>query len=432
MKKTILSILILSFVSLFTYAQHNKCGTMINFNERLKENPNLIQDLQQVEKDIKAWIKSHKVDKSGGPALITIPTVFHVVYNPSIPEQNIHDSLIYSQLDVLNRDYRRLNPDTVNTRTIFDSIAADIQVEFCLASVDPQGNWTSGINRVQTTQTSFFTTPFDNSVKSSSTGGADPWPASDYLNIWVCDMGFNGIPFVLGYAQFPNDDPNTDGVVITYQHFGDRWWDANAAPANLGRTATHEVGHWLGLYHIWGDGDCTQIDSVPDTPNADAASQSDCDTTKNTCDDSSTPFWNGIDPPDMVENYMDYSADACMNMFTLGQKTRMWGFINNSSRTSLLSSTKCALTSINENDLYQINVMVYPNPANSDLTLEWPSEIKFKKLILFDVLGNKVVETDLQQVNGKYLLNLNGIDKGAYLVQLSNGYKTITKKVIVN
>jgi hypothetical protein len=318
-------------------ALDEKCASMHSRSYRIQQDPSLAARLQLSEQRAQQWLQQNgSVLMRNG--IVTIPVVVHLVYNPSIPESNIHDSLIYSQIQILNEDFGRYNADTSNTRDIFDSIAVNVGVQFCLSSVDPNGNPTTGINRVSST-TSHFLTPFNNSVKSAAAGGADPWPADQYLNLWICDMSFNGSPFVLGYAQFPGDDPATDGVVIQYNYIG-RTNDPNTAPSNLGRTTTHEVGHWLGLRHVWGDGDCTMDDFVCDTPDAVDQSNFDCNLSANTCDDLGNSFWGLSNPPDMVENYMDYSADACMNMFSRGQRDRMWSFLS-TDRIGLFSSNGC-------------------------------------------------------------------------------------------
>jgi len=271
----------------------------------------------RIEQQTQRW-ESQPVEQRSNQAntVVTIPVVFHVVYANGT--QNISDAQIMSQLQILNDDFRRLNSDADNTW----SQAADSEVEFCLATNDPQGNPTDGILRVSTTVSSFGTS--DN-VKFSSSGGSDAWPAGSYLNFWVCNVGGG----ILGYAQFPGGSAATDGVVCDYRYVGDM--GTATAPFNLGRTATHEVGHWLNLYHIWGDGNCNQDDQVSDTPNSDAANFG-CATGHQSC--SST---------DMVQNYMDYSDDACMNLFTSGQKTRMQAlFAPGGFRASLATSDGCA------------------------------------------------------------------------------------------
>src|SRR5947209_8907855 len=190
--------------------------------------------------------------------VIHIPVVVHVVYNT--PSENISLSQIQSQIKALTRDYRAKNADKSKVPAVWSGLVADVSVEFSLATKDPQGKPTQGFTTTQTTQTSFGT---NDDVKSSAKGGADPWPSNKYLNLWVCTLGGG----LLGYAQFPGGPAATDGVVILNTAFGTT--GTATAPFNLGRTATHEVGHWLNLNHIWGDtSDCSGTDHVSDTPHA--------------------------------------------------------------------------------------------------------------------------------------------------------------------
>jgi pregnancy-associated plasma protein-A len=236
---------------------------------------------------------------------IKIPVVVHVVYND--PSENISDSQINSQIAALNRDYQLKNSDKSKIPAIWKGLAANVGIEFALATKDPKGKATNGITRSQTTRSSFST---DDAVKAKKTDGADPWPSNKYLNLWVCTLG-NGL---LGYAQFPGMPPKTDGVVILNTAFGTT--GTAAAPFNRGRTATHEVGHWLNLNHIWGDtNDCTGTDHVSDTPAAQLPNFGKPKFPHITC--SNGP--NG----DMFMNYMDYVDDAAMFMFTTGQAARM-------------------------------------------------------------------------------------------------------------
>lgn len=223
----------------------------------------------------------------------------------------------------MNEDFRRLNSDRFNTPSAFSSVAADIEIEFRLARIDPNGNPTTGITRTETSITGFSWT--QNDVKSSNTGGRNAWNTQRYLNIWVCNIN-QPIP-VLGYAQFPFDfaiSPNTDGVVIDYKYFGKE--GNTVSPFNKGKTTTHEIGHWLNLFHIWGDDDiengicdtseCSGTDHVDDTPNQGERNYGCPSFPKVDCCTSSS---SGV----MFMNYMDYTDDACMNLFTNGQKERM-------------------------------------------------------------------------------------------------------------
>jgi hypothetical protein len=238
--------------------------------------------------------------------VIRIPVVVHVVWNEAT--QNISDEQIQSQIDVLNQDFRRLNPDVSQVPAVWQSLVGDAQIEFFLAEEDENGNRTSGITRTQTTEVSFSS---DERVKSNATGGADPWPSDRYLNMWVCQLGGG----LLGYAQFPGGPAATDGVVITHTGFGTT--GTAATPFHLGRTATHEIGHWLNLYHIWGDdgSGCTGSDEVNDTPNQAGPNIGKPSFPHISCNNGP----NG----DMFMNYMDYTDDDGMCMFTAGQIIRM-------------------------------------------------------------------------------------------------------------
>jgi len=295
------------------FGQERTCSTMDQLEEEIRENP-LRQSVLNAIEDHTNMVLSGAT-RSAVTGVITIPVVVHVVYNTT--SENISTAQINSQIDVLNKDFRRTNTDA----TSLWPQAADSEIQFCLATVDPSGNPTSGITRTSTTSTSFSS---GNNMKFNSTGGKDAWPAGSYLNIWVCDLSGG----LLGYAQFPGGSASTDGVVIDYQYFGTV--GTATAPFNLGRTGTHEVGHWLNLRHIWGDGPCGVDDFVADTPESDAPNY------------GCTPSHVSCGTVDMVQNYMDYSDDACMNLYTAGQKARMRALFNaGGARVSLLSSAGC-------------------------------------------------------------------------------------------
>jgi Pregnancy-associated plasma protein-A len=235
-----------------------------------------------------------------------IPVVVHVVSNTA--EQDISDEQVVTQIDVLNRDFRATNPDTSAVPSVFAGLVADTQIEFFLATTDPDGNPTSGITRTSTSVQSFGS---NDGVKSAATGGADAWPADRYLNMWVCPLSGG----LLGYAQFPGGPPETDGVVITTTAFGTL--GTARPPFDLGRTATHEVGHYLNLFHIWGDDGtgCRGSDLVDDTPNQGS---------ENTGRPTFPHISCGNGPNgDLFMNYMDYVDDTVMVMFTHGQAARM-------------------------------------------------------------------------------------------------------------
>ncbi len=313
------------FILALVWGQRHRCGTMERLQHLIQQDPAILERMAEVEAQTKAYIEAQRhLPQQRTANVITIPVVVHIVYRTSA--ENISDAQVQSQIEVLNEDFQRLNADASNTPSLFQSVAADAEIRFCLATRDPLGNPTNGITRTQTTKTSFSV--YTDDVKYSSQGGKDAWPTDQYLNIWVCNLGGG----VLGYAQFPNGGPAaTDGVVIDYRYFG-RGGSAQA-PYNKGRTATHEVGHWLNLRHIWGDAQCGD-DYVNDTPVQQGPNYG-CPTfPKPSCGNTS----------DMFMNYMDYTDDACMNLFTQGQKTRMRAVLApNGFRAGLLSSLGCAL-----------------------------------------------------------------------------------------
>ena len=234
-----------------------------------------------------------------GPAarwkVVTLPTVVHVVYHTAA--ENISDAQVKSQFKVLNKDFRKQNPDRTRVPAVWAGLVADAGVRFKLVK----------ITRTQTSRTAFGD---DDSVKSGATGGADPWPTKTHLNIWVCTLAGG----LLGYAQFPGGPAVTDGVVILNTAFGTT--GSATAPFQLGRTSTHEIGHWLNLRHIWGDTeDCSGSDFVADTPNAEGPNYGKPTFPHLSCGNGPSG--------DMFVNYMDYVDDGAMFMLTIGQAARM-------------------------------------------------------------------------------------------------------------
>ena len=321
MKKTI-TLSIMSFLFAFcAFAQVDReCATMKNLEYRKQNDPQLAQRMEDIETFTRQKLQqmdSNSQNKVVGD-IITLPVVIHVLYRNAT--ENISVAQIQSQLDVLNEDFRRTNPDADNTW----SQAADTQIEFCLATVDPNGNATTGITRKSTTRRDWGTS---DDMKRSSTGGIDPWDTSQYLNMWVVPQMLSNGGTILGYAQFPGGSAATDGVVMGYNYFGRV--GAVSAPFDGGRTTTHEVGHFLNLRHIWGDSNCGN-DFVSDTPTH-QTSNGGCPVGQVSCGST-----------DMVQNYMDYTNDSCMNLFTTGQKNRMRAVLEAGGvRRSLALSDKC-------------------------------------------------------------------------------------------
>lgn len=314
-----------------------RCGSTKYETLQLQLNPNRERN-QQFENWIQQKLTTKRFENQrtqGTQSVYTIPVVVHVIHNGEAigTGTNISDNQILSQIQAMNKDFQRLNADAVNTPAEFVGVAGSFDLEFVLAKQDPFGAPTTGINRVQGTKTVW--TISDNATFKA----LSYWPAEDYLNIWVIN-----IPSYLGYAQFPvsslpglEDAPNdrlTDGVVIDYTVFGSNFEGLGTfaldSKYNRGRTCTHEVGHFFGLRHIWGDvSGCSGTDYVDDTPNQSANYVGQCPTdTRTTCGSN-----------DMYMNYMDYTNDACMNLYTQGQVARMTVVVENSPRRySLLNS----------------------------------------------------------------------------------------------
>ena len=307
----------------FNCISQQRCHTT-EYEENLKNQYSQYkQERKKVNKETNHWIKNNYNNEN---SIVTIPVVVHVVWNTT--QENISDQQIFSQIDVLNADFRRTNIDAIMTPTVWTSIAADTEIEFCLATLDPNGTFTSGITRTQTSQTSFSIQA--DAMKSTSTGGIDPWDQDNYLNIWVCDLSGG----ILGYATPPSSFNNPDdGVVIGYNYFGTL--GTVQAPYNKGRTCTHEVGHWLNLDHLWGSGGNCGNDNVNDTPTQEEENYN-CPAFPHNANSCGTSNSSG----DMFMNYMDYTNDGCMNFFTLGQKARMIAAINQY-RINLLNNNLC-------------------------------------------------------------------------------------------
>jgi len=406
-------ILFISFILSFSLGAQtniNRCGTMEYLAYQKQNDPSLTARMQKIEKETQAYIQSFYDPNQKG--VIVIPVVVHVLW--SLNTQNISDAQIFSQIDVLNEDFRRLNADTTNTPSLFKGVAADCEVEFCLAKQDPQGHYTTGITRTQTTKAVFELG--DNDAKFDSLGGHDIWDRDKYLNIWVVPAINDGSSTgILGYSQFPGGAAATDGVVIQYRNFG-RVGNLSSY-YNKGRTVTHEVGHWFNLYHIWGDdgNGCWGTDYVNDTPNQ-ADETYGCPTfPQQSCSNTS----------DMFSNYMDYSDDVCMNLFTQGQKARMWATLNGF-RSPLSTSPGCISVGIDFNKK-SFHILIYPNPSDGRVLIDF-NEIYNGKIVITNSLGQEILEENIDN-KSKCNLAIPGAVNGIYFVAIFSDKKYIVRKL---
>ncbi|MDB4835096.1 M43 family zinc metalloprotease [Cyclobacteriaceae bacterium] len=365
--KKLANIFLFLFLTNITFGQERECLTDELHH---KDSAYIVNAREQA---IKRHISSPQLRSN---VTYVIPVVFHIVHNNAlgiiggVRNTNITDTQVYSQLQALNEDFRRQNADTVNTPDIFKSVSADVNIEFCLASYDPNGNTTTGITRHYSNELPFNSR---NSLENKKLKEYGYWPADQYLNVWVTDL-FGTIG---GYATYPTDINLSglegyttplfnDGVVADYLAFGKETGMVISGNYNLGRTVTHEVGHWLGLIHTWGNSnDCIATDYCNDTPSQFEASTG-CPTDQSSCT-----------ARDMFENYMDYSYDACLNIFTQDQKSRMRAVMELSPRrAALLSSQGCCIADnsatlplIETFDTPSDVLVTYPNWTISNETL---------------------------------------------------------------
>jgi Pregnancy-associated plasma protein-A len=274
--------------------QTRNCAAQEVYEQQLAADPVFAIRRAEIESFLEEYAKTVQL-RSG--SLVTIPVHFNVLYKTAA--QNISIAQLQSQIDVLNADFGAMNADYNNTPSLFQGVrSGDIGVAFSWDS-------SSGLTRKSTNKTSWQA---NDSMKKASQGGINPTTPTTKLNIWVCNLSGG----ILGYAQFPGGNSATDGVVLDDNATGST--GTAQSPYGLGRTATHEVGHWLNLRHIWGDATCG-TDLVSDTP-VHNASNGGCPAYPH----NSTCSGN---PVEMTMNYMDYTYDACMYMFSVGQKTRM-------------------------------------------------------------------------------------------------------------
>ena len=387
------------------------CGTMEVLAAQLAADPAQAQRMAAIEAHTKQLLANPALKRTITGTVI-IPVVVHVLYNTAA--QNISDAQVQSQLTVLNEDYRKLNMDASKTPAIYAGLAADANVQFVLAKRDPSGLATSGVIHKYTKTASWST---NDAVKNSKRGGDDAWDASKYLNLWACNLGQG----LLGYAQFPGGSPSTDGVVILYSAFGSRAkYSAGTyiSAYDLGRTASHEVGHWLNLRHIWGDdsGACTGSDQVADTPNQGAENYG--------C--PAFPHVSCSNSGDMSMNYMDYVDDACMYMFSTGQSSRMNAlFSAGGARVGILTSLggtapRMALPT-------GTSVSFYPNPASSVLTLDLPAGADAARYAVrvYDMRGHEMTQA---RYDSRGQVEVGALPKGLYYVAIGNGTTTTRQR----
>lgn len=421
--------LCLAFVPLISFAQfvpdtddalsptpaHRTCGSEVYRQYLQQHNPNMDLSPQGIEAHLQeSLIRGDFRNYDKTTNTINIPVVVHVLY------RSVTDSLsmtrILSNINSLNADYNLENADTNLIPAYYRPVAGSVGIRFVLANLDPNMQPTTGVTYTKTTVTSF---PLDNTIKSTAQGGKDIWDRNNYLNIWTGRLSGS----VLGYAQMPGGPAGSDGVVIDYRYFG-TVGTGSQSPYNRGRTATHEVGHWFGLWHIWGDANCGN-DFVNDTPVSQDANYGCPAYPQITCNNGAN---NNTEGGDMHMNYMDYTDDRCMYMFTAGQKARMLNFLTTATRSNLLNSY--ALTG-NDNLIdAEAAIQVYPNPSSDGVfkvTLDYRIR-ENSQLSVLNALGAEVLTLNNDVVE----VDLSDLGKGIYfLVADSKDGQRYSRKLIV-
>lgn len=375
--------------------QRERCNTFSYQQEQLRNDPALAEKMNAIE----AFIKQHILISENNIAnriesnVIKVPVVVHILYHT--PSEKISDARVMSQIEALNICFRHRNADSVKTPLYFRPLAADVEIEFQLATSDSRSRSTTGIIRKYTPITKWV---MDDKMKFSDNMGDDAWDAKSYLNIWVCNLDR-----LAGYSSLPGSEAVKDGLVMDFDAFG---VINSGSGYDMGKTAVHEVGHWLGLKHLWGDENCGN-DGVDDTPKQ-ASYTSGCPSTiRITCGNGP----NG----DMYMNYMDFSSDVCMNLFTKGQKVRMRAlFEPGGPRYSQLTSKGLNPPLIFESPLPEsdpqwLHPQLFPNPSSASITLDLAYDARWvgKMIQIVNLQGQTVMQvqitTRIQQIDIKKL-----------------------------
>lgn len=409
----LLLILLITAGSLTAQNRHmHRCGYDLYKANLIKKHPELRERFDAPFQDNRIASRNNDI--------YTLPVVVHIVYQNE--DQNISDERVARVIENATRDFRHLGDNIGNLRPEFDSLVGDPRIEFKLVHIE----------RVQTDTTfqlDFIAGTLPDHVKRSALGGSDAWDTDHYLNIWVCALADNAL---LGYAyppagldHWPEDvvpvDKSLDGIVMTTDIFdtdGTFPFNGDTLVVN-GRSVVHEIGHYLGLRHIWGDGpltflgipDCDVDDGVSDTPNQGLQSNFACDDQQNTCIDDEGDLF------DMWENFMDYSREECQSGFTHGQIAIMRSVIENERSQLLLVSTE---------NIPEESVTIYPNPTSSSIYIKSAMKLPVH-ITLYDQVGRTMMTKTLKSYEP---IDLSDMEAGMYHMEIFNGVNHVVKSVI--
>ena len=452
MKKiTLLLLLLVSTTLIFAQENHKKCISTKLVEEELKNNTDYVDARQNAGK-INYNSKERKTNN--------IPVVIHIIHRTSHANigsgTNIPDIQIEDALRILNEDFSKTNPEFPNPpRNTFLNYWGNPELKFCLATTDPYGNTTSGVTRTATAQTNWDAdnNTESNAMKQNSSGGKDSWDPKKYLNIWVCDLtNSSGGGQTLGYAYLPGllagfgQNAWKDGLVVDYRYFGT---NGIAAPSSDGKTATHEIGHYLGLNHTFSEGNyptyscldnngntiCCDRDggNVDDTPATDGVYWGNVTSTtnNNTCNDLAYANAFTTDVLDMDENFMSYSTSTWM--FSQAQVDVMMATLNtsesNGGRSILKSgtvSTNCSGIVSSSTNILNQEINIYPNPTKGKLFIS--TSDKITSISITNIIGKEVFSKINFNDNS---IDLNSFKNGVYFVSINTNKGAVTKKIIL-
>jgi hypothetical protein len=407
-----------------------RCASYELDSYKARRDPSWLLKRARMDSLILQYTRNQSQRRVSAYELIRIPVVVHVIHSQNdnnvggAGNSNISEEQIRSQIAVLNEDFRRIvGTPGFNT----NPVGADSFIEFYLADSDPNGAPTNGITRHRYLKKTTFDPYSDDQLLSSIAY----WPSDKYLNIWICRLSASN----LAIAQFPATDKvegldtssepsaQTDGVIVDFRYFGRKTGAITSRIYNLGRTTTHEVGHWLGLIHTWGDTYCG-TDYCPDTPTAEGSNQTTvCNPRYSNC--------FGVRTLNMIENYMDYSPDSCMNVFTKDQVARMRAVLALSPRRArLVEFSKLGNLAPTDN----LTVNLYPNPAVKDMYLEiqFP-DFQDVTYTIFDLTGRMVQKVRYPQIfSRRLILDVSILPPGIYLLKVEANNETKTIRFLVN
>ena len=446
--KKYITIILLIITQVSIAKNLRKCNTTFLVEKSIQEDKRNLISLEETAIKNYKWITENKQTNH---SIITIPIVVHIIHKNTHANigsgTNISNAQIEDAIRILNEDFNKNNPAFPNPpRNTFTNLAADVQIQFCLAATDENGNPTNGVTRTSTTKSDFDPDTEANDMKRNNTGGKDGWDPEKYLNIWVCNLAVSPSGgMTLGYSYLPGSvawQMWKDGLVVDFQYFGTI---GASSPGNDGSTTTHEIGHYLGLMHTFceqtdasGNATCCDNDDnnwggyIDDTPASKDIYWGSVNnsTNNNTCNDISYNNDFNTNVLDMDENFMSYSSDVWM--FTHEQSAVMNGTMNgyrNSLKNSP-ASVNCSGTVGISNILDNNQIRIYPNPTKGKILIQNLTHYKTDNIIIRNILG-EIIITNNNVVNSLVSLDLSKFENGIYFIEIYTGNGKRIEKIIL-